>query len=414
MDDRDGLEKRIAALEKRLEEKDREIDRLCKIEEMYHIVTDNTSDVLWILNLDLSHRYISPAIKDLTGYTVEEYMDLPFGDQLTTESAERVYNCLAMELKNANPEDFRRCVTMELEHKRRDGTTFWAEVKASFIFDDKGGVEGIRGVTRDITQKRALEKKFKQAFNTMKVVMDNLPSGIAIVGRDRRIRTLNQAALDIMGITDASKVIGQVCHSRICPEQEGQCPILDLGQAIDKAERIVLGPGNKAVPVFKTVIPIKIEGEDVLLESFIDITEQRRIQKDLKESEQMFRTYTEDSPVAVMITKADGALIYVNPEASRVTGYTQGQLLHMDIMDVIHPAFHQKLASRREKRLAGQATETRYEVQINPKDGSVMWADVSVRVIEYRGASAIMICSVDITQKKASDLSLRQREEQYR
>ncbi|MEA2102218.1 MAG: response regulator, partial [Thermodesulfobacteriota bacterium] len=69
---------------------------------------------------------------------------------------------------------------------------------------------------------------------------------------------------------------------------------------------------------------------------------------------------------------------------------------------------------RREKRLAGQATETRYEVQINPKDGSVMWADVSVRVIEYRGAFAIMICAVDITQKKASDLSLRQREEQYR
>ena len=85
-------------------------------------------------------------------------------------------------------------------------------------------------------------------------ILDSLPYGVMIVGRDRRVRGANQAALKMMGYETLDQVKNTVCHCNICPAEEGACPILDLGEKIDLAERLLINREGETVPILKSVL----------------------------------------------------------------------------------------------------------------------------------------------------------------
>ena len=131
-------------------------------------------------------------------------------------------------------------------------------------------------------KENTLLNESKKSFETIKTILERVPFGVIIVDRDKKIRDVNEAALKIIG-AEKKKIVGEICHQNICPAEVGQCPILDLGKTVDKSEKIALGPGGKKIPILKTVIPITLENEEVLLEAFIDITERKRAEETLKE-----------------------------------------------------------------------------------------------------------------------------------
>jgi len=112
-----------------------------------------------------------------------------------------------------------------------------------------------------------------------------MPFGIIIVGKDKKIRRTNKAALTIMGLNSAEEILNKICHRRICPAQSGKCPVLDLGQKVDLAERVLIGHDGRHIPILKSVHEMTLEGEDVLLEGFVDITERKEAENLLREKE---------------------------------------------------------------------------------------------------------------------------------
>jgi signal transduction histidine kinase len=83
------------------------------------------------------------------------------------------------------------------------------------------------------------------------------------------------------------QIVGSTCNHTLCPAEEGKCPILDRHEKVDRAERILIAKDGKRIPILKTVVPVEIDGEDVLLEAFIDITER-------KEAEERLKNYSEE------------------------------------------------------------------------------------------------------------------------
>ena len=129
--------------------------------------------------------------------------------------------------------------------------------------------------------KRALEKshaEVSRANESMQTILKRLPFGVVLIGRDKILRNVNAAAVQLLGYRSADEIIGRVCHQNICPAEHDHCPILDLNMKVDQSERTVLSKTGQKIPILKTVIPIRLGREDVLLEAFIDISELKAAQ----------------------------------------------------------------------------------------------------------------------------------------
>jgi PAS domain S-box-containing protein len=166
---------------------------------------------------------------------------------------------------------------------RADGTTFPVIIYSAPIFRH-GHPAGFRGIGLDITERKRTEAALRESESRFRTIFDTSPAGIIVVDvQTHQIADANSKALAMIG---ASKddVIGSVCHRFICPAEAGRCPVTDLGEEVNTSERVLLTCDRKALPVLKTVISAVIGGRDVLIESFIDISEQKRSEAGIREA----------------------------------------------------------------------------------------------------------------------------------
>ena len=127
----------------------------------YRLLAENVTDTIWTMSLSsLRFTYVSPSIKRMRGYSVDEAMALSLEETLTPESLEMVAKVLEAELiqeasGNADPN---RSKTIEIEQYCKDGLSRWAEVTTSFLRDEAGKAVGLLGVTRDIVDRKRAEQ----------------------------------------------------------------------------------------------------------------------------------------------------------------------------------------------------------------------------------------------------------------
>jgi len=143
---------------------------------------------------------------------------------------------------------------------------------------------------KEIEERKRAEASLEQAFNTTKTILESMPFGVVIVGKDKKIRMANSACLELIEATSESDVVGNICHKRLCPAEVGKCPVLDLGQKVDSSEKELVTSNKEHLPILKTVLPIKLQGEEVLLEAFVDISDLKKTQTALKEAKEKAET----------------------------------------------------------------------------------------------------------------------------
>lgn len=159
---------------------------------------------------------------------------------------------------------------------------------------------------RDLTEQKQVEEAGERSRQTLEKILQTLPVGVVIIGRDKQLRHVNPAALAMMGYDSDDEILGRKCHQVLCPAQTNACPILDLGKEVENAERVLVTKRKKRVPVLKTVIPVTINGEDMLLETFVDIAARKKMELDLLRSETKFRTLYDSASDAVMLLDEKG------------------------------------------------------------------------------------------------------------
>lgn len=134
-------------------------------ESRYRFVTENISDVIWMMEPDGSRfSYVSPSVKEFRGYSAEEVMSMSLDECLTPSSLEKARWAMRQQLERLAkaPDQLGPFLLLELEHRCKDGSTVWAEVRASLLLDEKGNPLGFAGVTRDLTERQKIDREKHQ------------------------------------------------------------------------------------------------------------------------------------------------------------------------------------------------------------------------------------------------------------
>jgi PAS domain S-box-containing protein len=136
-------------------------EALRESEERFKFLAEKMADIVWTVNLDFQTTYVSPSIEKILGFTPEERKRQTLEEMITPGSLKRVQMMFLEELRrdessNADPD---RSVTIEIEYYRKDGSTVWMENSVKAMRDNSGAIDGMYGVSRDITERKIAEEE---------------------------------------------------------------------------------------------------------------------------------------------------------------------------------------------------------------------------------------------------------------
>jgi PAS domain S-box-containing protein len=193
----------------------------------------------------------------------------------------------------------------------------------------------------------------------------------------------------------------------MCPAEKNKCPVTDEGQDVDNSERILLTAAGESVPILKTVVPVVLSGRRHLLESFLDISERKRAEDELRESQERYYTVLEACPDPVVVYDMQGGGIYINPAFTQVFGWTPGEILGMKLRYVPDENWPETKVMI-DKVLAGDSF-TGVESRRFTKEGNILDVSISAATFfnrEGKPAGSVHILR-DITEQKMVEDALQ-------
>jgi PAS domain S-box-containing protein len=233
----------------------------------------------------------------------------------------------------------------------------------------------------------------------------------------------NRAAVELFGRTK-TELIGK--HQRILhPRQE----ILEEGlsqtfkQHLEEKrgqalETQVITKKGEIKEVAIKVNLIETGGKKVLLGISRDITERKKAEQALKESEEKYRILIEQSLQGIVIAQGPAfRIVFANSAMSLIFGYTPEELTSFSsrqTLNIIHPDDRELVFRQFKGLLEGKPTTSTHEVRGIRKDGTTVWIELSAAGTVYKGQPSVLATFIDMTERKKTEEQLRESEEKYR
>lgn len=167
--------------------KEKEAERVLKDAlEKFQLISENSHDMIWISDLQLNFKFVSPACMKVKGFTVEEIMNQKLEERLSLDSMELLSRILSEELQNENlPEVSKnRIRSVVLREKCKDGRLIWTETTLSFIRDENNNAKAILGITRDITKRKEAEDALLNSEARYVALMSAFPDLVFVTDRN--------------------------------------------------------------------------------------------------------------------------------------------------------------------------------------------------------------------------------------
>jgi len=177
------------------------------------------------------------------------------------------------------------------------GESIWALALRGAMFVIVTLLVAIMSEELELSRKKLFTEKerLSESEGKLKVIFTSIQTGIVIVEPETHtIVEANPVAIKLIGVP-LEEIVGKLCHHFICPADAGKCPITDLGNEVDNAERVLLNFRGEKIPIIKTVTPVYLNGRKHLLESFMDITERKKTELLLKETNERYIGYIKEA-----------------------------------------------------------------------------------------------------------------------
>ncbi|NTW07136.1 MAG: PAS domain S-box protein, partial [Syntrophaceae bacterium] len=180
----------------------RTLETMIDNETGYRLLADNATDVIWVIGLDMRPSYISPSIKRLLGYTVEEAITKTMRQVFTPSSFEKAIQVFAeeMEIERTGKGNPARSLLVELELVRKDGGTVPVENNYRFLRDSTGKANSILAIVRDITKRKQAEEELRKSRRQLADIIEFLPDATLVIDKEGKVIAWNRAIETMTGV----------------------------------------------------------------------------------------------------------------------------------------------------------------------------------------------------------------------
>ncbi|MFX1313002.1 MAG: PAS domain S-box protein [Promethearchaeota archaeon] len=248
--------------------------------------------------------------------------------------------------------------------------------------------------------------------------MESVPIGIAITTPEGKIIQSNSYAYKILGYTTKEEYLKSNALDHYYNPKDRERFLKEVEKnLVQNFEVQFKRSDNTVIWVSISSKAQKIENKTYFFNSFHDISSRKEIEKNLKESEEKFRTIAEQSFISIMVLQ-DGLFKYFNERFLETNGYNREEVLNWgpyEFANLIYPDDKEFVIEQARKKQAGEKDVViHYKYRIIRKDGKIRWLENFSKTINYRGRPADLITSIDITDSIKVEQKLKESEEKYR
>ena len=328
----------------------------------------------------------------LTGYTRDELLQLRISD---IELAGNRGDQEKRDAESAPAETLR----FETRYRHKDGSIMDVEVSAKYS-PLQGGC--YFAFVRQISSRKQLEQRLRESEGKFRAMVNAFDGLLYICSADLRITYMNAQIIERAG----REAIGELCH-KVLHDLDLPCSwcVLHRVLAGETVKNLVQSPRDgRWFEV--THSPIRNSDGSMSKQSmFTDVTERKRLEDNLVQSEERYRVLVENSPAPVLLHR-DGAFIYVNQAACRLLGAENpDQLVGTPIMGIVPPEYRDLVRRRVETVSDGQVNQC-IEQRVLRLDGTEIDVEVVGTSFSYQGQKTVQVIMLDNSARKQAQQAL--------
>lgn len=270
--------------------------KLTESERKFRLMTENSIDCVWHMDLRLNFTYISPSVFNMFGFTPEEWM----GTNLASHATRREFFKMArVALKGIKTYKTFKHITFEANMLHKDGRTVAVEINGKLIKNAKGLPVGLQGATRDVTSRKEAQRELLKSEKKFRTLVNTLPDYIWLKDIDGVYLSANPMFEEFFGKKE-SEIVGKTDYDFVPKELADQFRENDL-KAIEaeyprmNEEEIIRAVDSRRVLLETTKTPMHDDEGKIIgvLGIGHDITERKdsedKIRTNLREKETLIR-----------------------------------------------------------------------------------------------------------------------------
>ncbi len=380
-------------------------------ETLYRTALENVSDGITIADIqDGKYLYVNTKLmqtlgrpgEDVTGSPVDVYVhpdDVGLGRKYYLERKK--------EGKIAS--------NFESRLIRPDGSIAMISVRATDIVFK--GRKAVISFVQDITARKKAEEALRESETFYRTALENTSDGISIIDiQAGRYLYVNQRLMQTIG-RPGEDVTGQPADIYLHPDDVGMDRQIYKALKASGRDKIsyeirVLAADGSTVTLGVTATETRYQGKRAIISFITNITERKKAENALRESEELYRTSMEKTNDGISIIQ-DGKYVYANQKLLKTIGREEG-IIGLPVGIYTHPDDREVVKGHYEARRRGEWAPLSYDARIVKPDGSIVYSNIKAVSIIYKGRPATIAFSLDITERKKAEEALRKSEERYR
>lgn len=347
--------------------------------------------------------FFNPVACSMLGYTAEEFASLPL-TALTRQGTEEIERNL---VRMCGQEQF----LFEDRLLRKDGEEIGVLISGTGIEMD--GKRLILSTCTDITERKRIQDALEKSEARFRALFESLPIGAALLDPKSQTPVLfNEAQCAMLGYTAEEFSQLHLDKVDLNDPQEIQSNIRRMlaGETLTFETRLITKQGEVR-EVLMRAQSLRVGNDSMILSICVDITERKKAQRDLEESERRFRILFDSLPIgAVLVDPQEGKILLANQASVAMAG--EDDLIGKSTSSFV---VEENLVQDRENLLrmsseTGVGVETRFRA----KNKAIYDVLISAVGIEMGGKKLLLVTSVDITAQKRAQRALEESEKRFR
>ncbi len=393
-------------------------EALRQSENKYRFLVDNLHEGIWLIDKDAVTTFANPRMAEMLGYTVEEMV----GAHLFSFVDDKDLDFAQGQIERRR-QGIRESIDVEL--RRKDGTPLVANIEVTPLFDAEGQYAGALVGLADMTERRQAEQERERLLaqaqrqaDEMGAILNAIPDPVTVWDAQGNVLRANPAAVALGILADERGMVG-VAERLMMRHPDGR-PILPeelpvgralRGEVIRNETEILVSPAGEEQEILVSVAPVVSGGEiAACVVVSHDITELKRTEAALRESEGKLSTLFELMPVGISVLDGERRVTQANAALTQILGISREALLQGSLPartylrsdgTVKPPAELPSIRAWQDQKPVHD------EVGIVKEDGAVIWTDVSAAPVPFADWK-VVVATVDVTERKQSEQALRQ------